>query len=163
MSVRVNDARLNARASRGAALRVLGCMAGTSLDGIDIACADLQLHGAGPFGLGLAGRAQQARPGSGELSLKLAAEVVLVPDDDLAGQAGGEVWVSGEDAEQHITFVGLGTSERKAGGQPVQRAQQVQPEPPEVGGVACGEAILSPARERGAARGFPGSPARPPR
>jgi anhydro-N-acetylmuramic acid kinase len=45
MSVHVDDTRLDPGPGRGEVLRVLGCMSGTSVDGIDIACADLRLRG----------------------------------------------------------------------------------------------------------------------
>jgi anhydro-N-acetylmuramic acid kinase len=82
MSVRVDDSRLDAGPARSEALRVLGCMSGTSVDGIDIACADLRLRGdellvgyrglvSRPFGDGLRqrilGALPPASPGAGEI------------------------------------------------------------------------------------------------
>jgi anhydro-N-acetylmuramic acid kinase len=41
----VDETKQASGPARGGALRVLGCMSGTSVDGIDIACADLRLLG----------------------------------------------------------------------------------------------------------------------
>ena len=82
MSVPVDDSRLGAGQARGEALRVLGCMSGTSVDGIDIACADLRLRGdellasyrglvSVPFGdelqQAILGALPPARPGAGDI------------------------------------------------------------------------------------------------
>src|SRR5216683_1835610 len=48
------------------------------VDRLDDLAQRLEELGAGPFGLALAGRAQQARPGAGEGGLEVATVVVLV-------------------------------------------------------------------------------------
>jgi anhydro-N-acetylmuramic acid kinase len=78
----VNESRLDAGPARGQELRVLGCMSGTSVDGIDVACADLRLRGdelivgyrglaSVPFGDDLhqriIGALPPASPGAGEI------------------------------------------------------------------------------------------------
>ncbi len=98
------------------------------------------------------------RPAWLRVASKLSAEVVLVPDDELTGPVGGR-GLAGEDVEQHLAFVGLGAGECEADGEPVQGAQQVQPQPPEIAGVRCAVPVLRPPGQVGAARGLPGPPA----
>jgi hypothetical protein len=98
--------------------------------------------GSGPRGLALAGWSQQVQSGVGEFGLEPAA--VVVRDQDLAGPAGGQLGVGVEDPEQGLAFVGLRPGQREPDRQPVQRAPQVQPQPPEEPGVAGAVAVLGP-------------------
>src|SRR5258706_16155423 len=66
--------------------------------------------GALPFGFALAGRAQQGQPGAGEDGLEVMAVVVLVADDHLAAAASGQGRV-GEDVQQDLPLVGLGSGQ----------------------------------------------------
>jgi hypothetical protein len=65
------------------------------LDGLAQRLEELR---AGPLGFALAGGAQQRQAGLGEGSLELGAEVVLVPDEDLALPAAGQLRVGTEDS-----------------------------------------------------------------
>lgn len=96
-----------------------------------------QPAGTRPCGPGAAAPAR-IRPGG----LELTADVVLVPDHDLPGPSVGSARVGVEYPEQGLGFVGLGAGQGEPDGQPVQRAQQVQPQPPEVAGVAGAVAVL---------------------
>ena len=77
-----------------------------------------------PFGFALAGRADQVDPGSGEGGFEVAAEVVLVRDQDLSGSVPGQGGV-GENAQQHQPFIGLRPGQRRPDRQPVQGGDQV--------------------------------------
>jgi hypothetical protein len=52
---------------------------------------------------------------------------VLVSDQGLAGSGGHQGRVGGQDAQQHLAFVGLGAGQREADRQALQGAAQVQP------------------------------------
>src|SRR5258706_1477985 len=65
---------------------------------------------AGPLGLAFAGRAQQGQPGAGKDGLEVMAVVVLVADDHLAAAASGHGRV-GEDVQQDLPLVGLGSGQ----------------------------------------------------
>jgi hypothetical protein len=52
---------------------------------------------------------------------------VLVSDQGLAGSGGHQGRVGGQDAQQHLTLVGLGAGQREANRQALQGADQVQP------------------------------------
>ena len=72
---------------------------------------------AGPSWLAVAARAQQVQPGLGQGSLEVAAVVVLVADQRLAGQQGGQLGVA-EDGQQYLPLVGLGAGQREPDGSP---------------------------------------------
>jgi hypothetical protein len=101
------------------------------VDRLDDLAQRLGEPGTRPFGLAFARRVQQTQLGFGEGGLEVAAEVVLVPDDDLPGPAFEQV-PAGQDVQQRLTLVGFGAGQGEAGGQPLQGSQQVQPQPPEV-------------------------------
>ena len=61
-----------------------------------------------------------------------------------------------QDAEQDLALVGLGTGQGEGDRQPVQGADQVQAQPPEVAAVAGAVAVLGPAGQLGAVDGLGG-------
>jgi hypothetical protein len=65
------------------------------VDRLDDLAQRLEEPGSGPAGLALAGRAQQRQAGVYEAGLKFPAVVVLVPDEDLPGAAGGQARAGG--------------------------------------------------------------------
>src|SRR5918995_4623488 len=129
------------------------------VDGLDDLAQRLEELISCSWGLALAGRAQQLEAGVGEGGLEVAAEVVLVGDHDLPGPSGGQVGVGGEDAEQGLALVGLRAGQGEADRQPVQGAQQVQPQSPEEARMAGAVAVLGPPGQIGAPRGVSRSPA----
>src|SRR6266508_4538534 len=80
-----------------------------------------------------AGRSSRT-PCSVSAASNLVAEVVLVGDEGLVGPGG----------QQGLPFVGLGAGKREADRQAVQRADQVQAQPPEVAAVAGAVAVFGP-------------------
>jgi hypothetical protein len=78
------------------------------VDRFDDLAQRLEELGAGPLGLALAGRAQQAGSFGGEGGLEVAAVVVLIADQDLTGQQGDQAGIGGQDGQQYLAFVGLG-------------------------------------------------------
>src|SRR6266542_3350010 len=113
---------------------------------------------AGPVGFALASRAQQPHALLGQRGFERAAEVVLVGDEGLVGPGGQQGRVGGKDAQQDLPFVGLGAGKREADRQAVQRADQVQAQPPEVAAVAGAVAVFGPSGQLGAVGGL-GRPA----
>ena len=69
--------------------------------------------------------------------------------------AGGQGRV-GQDVQQHLALVGLGAGEGEAHGQPVQGAQQVQAQSPEVTRMAGAVPVFGPSGQVRAPGGFPG-------
>src|SRR6266542_2444707 len=122
------------------------------VDGLDDLAQRLEELGSGPRGLALAGRAEQIQIALGQGGLELAAEVVLVPDDDLPGPPGGQLGGGVEDPEQGLAFVGLRAGQREPDRQPVQGAQQVQSQSPEEARMGGAIAVLGPADQVRAAR-----------
>src|SRR5215467_2842375 len=118
----------------------------------------LEELGAGAGGLAVAGGAQQPCAAAGEGVLKAGAVVVLIPDDGLAGPARGQLRVV-EDVQQYLPLVGLGAGQREPHRQAVQRAQQVQPQPPEPAGVAGAVPVFGPSGQVRALDGLPGAAA----
>jgi hypothetical protein len=118
------------------------------VDRLDHLPQRLEQARSGPRRLAGAGRAQQRDAVAVERALKLPAAVVPVGDHRLPRSVGSQRGVGVEDAEQHIPLVGLGAGDGEADRQPVQGAEQVQPEPPEVAGVAGAVAVLGPAGQR---------------
>jgi hypothetical protein len=104
----------------------------------------------GPLGLALAGRPQQPDVQLGQLLLELAAEVVLVADQRLARTLGGEPRFDGEQVQQRLALIGLRPGQRERDRQAVQRADQVQPQAPEVARVAGAVPVLGPSGQVGA-------------
>ena len=102
-----------------------------------------------------AGR-KQGRVGAGQGGLEVTAVVVLVADEDLAGQQGGQAGVCGQQGQQHLALVGLGAGQGETDGQAVQGAQQVQAQSPEVAGVAGAVPVLGPSGQVRAADGLLG-------
>ena len=72
------------------------------VDRLDGLAQGLEQARAGSVGLALAGRAQQPDPGLVQGGLELAAVVVLVPDENLAGPVGDQGRVGAEDAQQRL-------------------------------------------------------------
>ena len=70
------------------------------------------------FGFALTGAAQQLDAGVGDGGLEVAAEVVLVCEQDLPWSGGGQGGVIVEQVEQDLAFVGLGAGERVPDGNP---------------------------------------------
>jgi hypothetical protein len=101
---------------------------------------------AGSLGFAFAGWPEQGQACFGQGGLEFGAEVVLVPDEGLGASVGVEAGVGVQDVEQDGAFVGFGSGEREADGQPVQGGEQVQAESPEVAGVAGAVAVLAPIR-----------------
>ena len=99
------------------------------VDGLDDLAQRFEELGARPFRFSLAGGAQQAKAAVGQDGLEVMTVVVLVRDDDLAVAAGGQGGVR-QDAWQDLPLVGFGAGQGEADGQPVQGAQQVQPQSP---------------------------------
>lgn len=97
------------------------------VDGLDDLAQRLEELAAGSSGLALAGRAQQALPGQG--GLDVAAVVVLVADQHLAGQQADHPGII-QDGQQHLPPASVGAAYREAHWQALQRAQQLQPQPP---------------------------------
>src|SRR6266536_1667712 len=104
-----------------------------------------------------AGRSSRT-PCSGSAASNLVAEVVLVGDEGLVGPGRQQGRVGGKDAQQDLPFVGLGAGKREADRQAVQRADQVQAQPPEVAAVAGAVAVFGPSGQLGAVGGL-GRPA----
>src|SRR6266536_2745425 len=104
-----------------------------------------------------AGRSSRT-PCSVSAASNLVAEVVLVGDEGLVGPGGQQGRVGGKDAQQDLPFVGLGAGKREADRQAVQRADQVQAQPPEVAAVAGAVAVFGPSGQLGAVGGL-GRPA----
>ena len=169
MSVRVDDSRLDAGPARGEALRVLGCMSGTSVDGIDIACADLRLRGdellAGyrglvsvPFGDELQqrilGALPPARPGAGGICALHAvlgrayAAAFVRARDELAGGRADLAVLHGQTVYHWVDAKGaaLGTLQL---GSPAEVAE------------ALGIPVVSDLRSRDIAAGGQGAPLAP--
>src|SRR5215212_10878678 len=71
-----------------------------------------------------AGRSSRTPLGD-QFGLEPAAVVVLVSDQGLAGSGGHQGRVGGQDAQQHLAFVGLGAGQREADRQALQGADQV--------------------------------------
>src|ERR687897_2595926 len=124
------------------------------VDGLDDLAQRLEELAPGPRVLALAGRAQQLEAGVDKGGLEVAAEVVLVGDHDLPGSSGAQVGVGGQDAEQGLALVGLGAGQGEPDRQPVQGAQQVQPQSPEVARMAGAVAVFGPPGQIGAPRGL---------
>ena len=101
-----------------------------------------------------AGRGQQVQSGTGEGGFELAAVVVAVCNDDLSDAPQGQVGVGVEDLEQALALVGLGAGQGESDREPVQRADQVQPQSPEEPGVAGAVAVLGPSGQIGTFRGL---------
>jgi len=78
----------------------------------------------------LASGSKEVDTGCGEGGFEFLAVVVLVRDQGGTGDLVGQVSVV-EDAQQHVAFIGFGAGDRGRDRQPVQRAQQVQPQAPE--------------------------------
>ena len=114
---------------------------------------------ASPLGLALAGRAQQPHAQPSQRRLELAAVVVLVGDQGLAGPGGHQGRISGQDAQQHLALVGFGAGQREGDRQAVQGADQVQPQPPEPARVAGPVAVGGPAGQLRPFGGLPGAAA----
>ena len=72
------------------------------VDRLDGLAQGLEQVGAGALRLALAGRAQQPDTSVAQGGLELAAVVVLVPDENLAGPAGDQGRVGAEDAQQRL-------------------------------------------------------------
>ena len=92
----------------------------------------------------LAGRAQQYQVTPGQVGLEVAAEVVLVADDGLPGMLVHHVTAGLEHVQERLALIGLGAGQGEQHRQPGQRADQVQPQPPEVPGVTGAVAVLRP-------------------
>jgi hypothetical protein len=99
------------------------------VDGFDDLAQRLEIPGAGRCGLALAGRAQQRDPRRGDGGLEVAAVVVLVADQRLAGPGGQQARVGGEHADEHLALVGLSAGQGERDGQALQGADQVQVAP----------------------------------
>jgi hypothetical protein len=110
---------------------------------------------AGPSWLAVAARAQQVQPGLGQGSLEVAAVVVLVADQRLAGQQGGQLGVA-DDGQQYLPLVGPWRRPARTRRQSVQGAQQVQPQPPEPAGAGGAVPVLGVSGQVGAADGVRG-------
>jgi hypothetical protein len=96
----------SARCSAAVSFEVNLVFAGVE-DGLGGLAQRFEEPGPGSFGFALAGRAQQCQPCAGEAGLEVGAEVVLVPDEDLARAPCGQLRV-GEDVQQDLALVGLG-------------------------------------------------------
>jgi hypothetical protein len=99
------------------------------VDGLDDLAQRLEELAARPSGLALAVRAQRAQPGLGQGGLDLAAVVVLFADQNLAGQQAGHPGII-QDGQQHLPPASVGAAYREARWHALQRAQQLQPQPP---------------------------------
>ena len=62
--------------------------------------------------------------------LEVPTEVVLVTDQRLTGAIGDQLGLDLEHGQQCLALVGFGTGQRERDRQAVQRAHQVQPQPP---------------------------------
>src|SRR5664280_243967 len=106
----------------------------------------------------LASRSEKVDTGCGECGFEVAAIVVLVRDQGGTGDLVGQVGVV-EHAQQHVAFIGFGAGDRGRDRQPVQRAQQVQPQPPEVAAVRGAVPVLGEAGQIRTLGGLPGTAA----
>jgi hypothetical protein len=79
--------------------------------------------------LALADRAQKAQPGLSQGSLEVAAVVLLLADQHLAEQQAGHPGII-QDGQQHLPPASVGAAYREARWHALQRAQQLQPQPP---------------------------------
>ncbi len=95
-------------------------------------------------GLAFAGGPQEPDPRGGDGGLEVAAVVVLVPDQGLAGPGSQQVRPGGQDAGQHVALVSLGAGQAEGDGQPLQGAHQVQPQAAEVARVAGAVPVFGP-------------------
>ena len=118
--------------------------------------------GAGPVRFALAGRAQQGDAGVGQGGLELAAEVVLVRDQGLACRRPVRSRSAARMSSRTCALVGLRAGEREPDRQPVQGAQQVQPQAPEVAGMARRSSRTRPIRPGPSAWPSPGTGRTPP-
>ena len=75
----------------------------------------------------LTSRSEEVDTGCGECGFEVVTVVVLVRDQGGSGDLVGEVGVV-EHAQQHLAFIGYGAGDRGRDWQPVQYAQQVQPQ-----------------------------------
>ena len=102
----------------------------------------------GAPGLALADRAQQRQVTLGELVLEVAAEVVLVPDQGLPGPAATRSGSASSMPSRTSRSSALAPARANSDRQPVQGAHQVQPQAPEVPGVAGAVPVLRPPGQR---------------
>lgn len=126
------DALQDADQDSGQGAPAVGFEVKLSLEGAEDRLDDLaewfEELGSGSFGLAFAGRAEQAQAIVSQGGLKAGAEVVLVADEDLAGQQRGQAGVGGQDVQQDLPLVGFGAGEREPDGQAVQGGQDMQPQ-----------------------------------
>ena len=105
------------------------------VDGFDGLPQGLEEPGTCPRFFAFAGRAQQLDPGLVHRLLEAGTVLVPVADEELAVPAGtdpGHRRGVGEDVQEGLAFVGLGPGQGVPDRQPVQGADQVQPQAPEV-------------------------------